>query len=152
TNAPWALAIFQNLTQHGYDVFFDFNGIASGDFERIILGNIEARAHFIVLLTPSALGGCSKPDDWLRREVETALRIRRNIVPIIMDGFDFGTPGIANQLTGTLASLRNYNSLRVPVEYFMEAMARLRDKYLNIALDAVFHPAPRLVQQAASAQ
>jgi hypothetical protein len=32
TNAPWALAIFQNLTHHGYDVFFDYSGIASGDF------------------------------------------------------------------------------------------------------------------------
>jgi hypothetical protein len=52
TNIPWALAIFQNLTHNGYDVFFDFNGIASGDFERIILGNITARAHFLVLLTP----------------------------------------------------------------------------------------------------
>jgi hypothetical protein len=35
TNIPWALAIFQNLTQHGYDVFFDYTDIASGDFERI---------------------------------------------------------------------------------------------------------------------
>ena len=26
TNVPWALAIFQNLTQFGYDVFFDFSG------------------------------------------------------------------------------------------------------------------------------
>jgi hypothetical protein len=33
TNVPWALAIFQNLTQHGYDVFFDSSGIASGDIE-----------------------------------------------------------------------------------------------------------------------
>ncbi|CAG9189893.1 hypothetical protein BCAR13_100049 [Paraburkholderia caribensis] len=24
TNAPWALAVFLNLTQHGYDVFFDY--------------------------------------------------------------------------------------------------------------------------------
>ena len=47
TNIPWALAIFQNLTQHGYDVFFDYNGIASGDFESVILGNITARAHFL---------------------------------------------------------------------------------------------------------
>jgi hypothetical protein len=52
TNIPWALAIFQNLTQHGYDVFFDYNGIAGGDFDRAILGNITARAHFLVLLTP----------------------------------------------------------------------------------------------------
>jgi hypothetical protein len=43
TDIPWALAIFQNLTQHGYDVFFDYNGIASGDFERVILGNITDR-------------------------------------------------------------------------------------------------------------
>jgi len=54
-NFPWALAIFQNLTQHGYDVFFDFESIGSGDFESVILGNIKARAHFLVLLTPSAL-------------------------------------------------------------------------------------------------
>jgi hypothetical protein len=40
TNSPWALAIFQNLTLHGYDVFFDYDGIASGDFERVILENL----------------------------------------------------------------------------------------------------------------
>ena len=61
TNAPWALAISQNLTHHGYDVFFDFNGIASGDFESVILENIRARAHFVVLLTPSALERCGEP-------------------------------------------------------------------------------------------
>src|ERR1700680_1770130 len=72
TNAPWALAISQNLTHHGYDVFFDFNGIASGDFERVIIGNIDARAHFIVLLTPSASERCADAADWLRREIERA--------------------------------------------------------------------------------
>jgi hypothetical protein len=35
TNVPWALAVFQHLTHHGFDVFFDFMGIASGDFERV---------------------------------------------------------------------------------------------------------------------
>ena len=54
-NAAWALAIFQNLKGHGYDVFFDYTGVASGDFETVILENIRARAHFLLLLTPSAL-------------------------------------------------------------------------------------------------
>src|SRR3954462_11906469 len=94
TNAPWALAIYQDLTQHGYDVFFDFTGIASGDFERVILENIKARAHFLVLLTPSALERCIEPDDWLRREIETALATRRNVVPLMLEGFDFATPVI----------------------------------------------------------
>src|SRR5271157_2705361 len=127
TNASWALAIFQNLTQHGYDVFFDFNGIASGDFERIILGNITARAHFLVLLTPSALERCDDPGDWLRREIETALANQRNIVPLMLEGFDFGIPKIASQLTGKLAALKHYNGLSILPEYFMEAMEKLRD-------------------------
>src|SRR5271169_6777834 len=76
TNIPWALAIFHSLTHHGNDIFFDYNGVASGDFEKVILGNITSRAHFLVLLTPSALERCGDPGDWLRREIETALETR----------------------------------------------------------------------------
>jgi len=152
TNIPWALAIFQNLTQHGYDVFFDYNGIAGGDFERVILGNITARAHFLVLLTPSALERCDDPADWLRREIETALANQRNIVPLMLEGFDFGTPKIASQLTDKLAALKHYNGLSIPPEYFLEAMGRLRDKYLNVPLTAVMHPAFLSAQRAATEQ
>jgi tetratricopeptide (TPR) repeat protein len=152
TNVPWALAIFQNLNQHGYDVFFDYNGIASGDFERIILGNITARAHFLVLLTPSALERCGEPGDWLRREIETALDGWRNIVPLMLEGFDFGTPTIASQLTGKLEALKGYNGLSIPPEYFMEAMKRLRGRYLNVPLTAVLHPASPSAERAATEQ
>src|ERR1035438_3598124 len=152
TNIPWALAIFQNLTQHGYDVFFDYNGIASGDFERVILSNITARAHFLVLLTPSALERCDDPADWLRREIETALANQRNTVPLMLEGFDFGTPTIASQLTGRLAALKGYNGLSIPPEYFMEAMDRLRSRYRNVPLTAVLHPASPSAQRAATEQ
>jgi hypothetical protein len=152
TNIPWALAIFQNLTQHGYDVFFDYNGIASGDFERVILGNITARAHFLVLLTPSALERCNEPNDWFRREIETAMDSQRNTVPLMLEGFDFGTPKIAEQLTGRLAALKGYNGLSIPPEYFLEAMGRLRDRYLNVPLSAVLHPASLSAQRAVTQQ
>jgi tetratricopeptide (TPR) repeat protein len=152
TNAPWALAIFQNLTQHGFDVFFDFAGIASGDFESVILANIRQRAHFLVVLTPSALERCGDPGDWLRREIETALALKRNIVPLMLEGFDFGSAGIANQLTGTLVALKNYNALRIPAEYFDEAMSRLREKFLNVPLEAVLHPASLAALQGALEQ
>ena len=148
-NTPWALAIFQNLTHHGYDVFFDFNGITSGDFERVILGNIHARAHFLVLLAPSALERCGKPEDWFRREIESAMEFRRNIVPLMLESFDFGSPGITSQLTGKLATLQHYNALRVHADYFEEAMDRLRDRYLNVVLDTVVHPVSRAAVRAA---
>jgi tetratricopeptide (TPR) repeat protein len=152
TNIPWALNIFQDLHHHGYDAFFDYNGIASGDFEQVILGNIMARAHFLVLLTPSALERCGEPGDWLRREIETALESRRNIVPLMMEGFDFGSPTIASQLTGKLAALKRYNALSIHPDYFLEAMTRLRDRFLNVALTSVLHPASPAAQLAATEQ
>ncbi|MGC1299159.1 MAG: tetratricopeptide repeat protein, partial [Alloacidobacterium sp.] len=152
TNVSWALAIYHDLTQHGYDVFFDFNGIASGDFESIILENVCARAHFIVVLTPSALKRCTDSGDWLRREIETAIQAERNIVPLLLEGFKFGTPAISQQLTGKLEPLRHYNALNIPADYFTEAMERLRDKFLNVSLDAVSHPASSRAQKAAIVQ
>src|SRR5208282_862828 len=116
SNFAWAKAMFQNLDHHGYDVFLDYTGIASGDFERIILENIRARAHFLVLLTPSALARCGDPTDWLRREIEAALDSKRNIVPLMLEGFDFGAFAIASQLTGKLEVLKRYNALTVPPE------------------------------------
>jgi hypothetical protein len=105
------------------------------------LENIRARAHFLILLTPTALERCGDPEDWLRREIEAAIDSRRNIVPVMLAGFDFGAPAIASQLTGKLAALKQYNGLPIPKGgYFSPAMERLR-KFLSVSLDRVLHPA-----------
>ena len=152
TNLPWALNIYHNLTAHGYDVFFDYETLPSGDFEQSILGNIRARAHFVVVLTPSALERCASPDDWLRREVETAIDEHRNIVPLFLEGFNFSSPSISSQLTGKLELLKNYNGLNIPSDYFNEAMERLRNRHLNVALDTVLHPVSDKVQKESQKQ
>jgi tetratricopeptide (TPR) repeat protein len=138
TNVFNALAIYQNLTAHGFDVFFDYESIKSGSFEQIILNQIAARAHFVVLLTPSALERCNEPGDWLRREIEHALDSKRNIVPLMFEGFSFRD--VQQYLTGRLAILSSYNAITVPAEYFDAAMHRLRNDFLNVSLDVVLHP------------
>jgi TIR domain len=149
TAVAWARSIFQDLTHDGFDVFFDFNNIASGSFEEVILENIKARAHFLVLLTPTALDRCIEPGDLFRREIETAIESRRNIVPIFLDGFGFGSSKVDQLLGESLAPLKRYNGLPVPPEYFPEAMKRLREKYLNLPLSVVSHPASSLAEAAA---
>ena len=134
------------MTAHGYDVFFDYESIPSGDFEQVILGNIRARAHFIIILTPSALERCNDPNDWVRREIETALDERRNIIPVFLEGFDFGSPSISQYLTGKLADLKRYNGQNVPTGFFDEAMEKIRSKFLNVALDGVSHPVSSAIQ------
>jgi hypothetical protein len=139
-NLPWALAIYQDLTHHGYDVFFDYQSIDSGNFEKVILENIKARAHFLVILTPSALERCKEPGDWLRREIETAMDEKRNIIPLMLESFDFGSPLVTQALTGKLATLNKYNGLRVYSEYFFEAMGKLRERYINVEVRDIALP------------
>jgi hypothetical protein len=152
TDEPWGLAIFQNLTQHGYDVFIDYDGIASFQFETVILENIRARAHFLVLLTPAALAPRSEPVDWMRREIEAALDSKRNIVPVMLDGFKFDKADPTNQLTGGLEALRRYNGLEIPSRFFVGAMERLHNKFLNVPVDVVLHSASVSARQVATEQ
>lgn len=140
TNIYTALAVYQNLIAHGYDVFVDYQSIDSGDFEKIITENIKARAHFVVILSPSALERCNESGDWLRREIEIALDQKRNIVPLMMEGFDFSSPATINRLQGKLELLRKYNGLRIFADYFEEGMDRLRNRYLSISLESILHP------------
>ena len=135
TNFYTALAVYQDLTAHGYDVFFDYQSIDSGSFEKAILENIEARAHFVLVLSSSALERCSQPNDWLRREIETAIELKRNIVPLMMEGFDFGSSTTIEALTGKLSTLNTHNGLRLYADYFFDAMEKLRTRFLNVAID-----------------
>lgn len=141
TNFWTALAVFQNLHSNGYDVFFDYKSIPSGDFAQVIEENIRSRTHFIVILSPSALERCNEPGDWLRREIEMAIENKRNIIPLMMEGFDFGSPAAVNALTSKLADLKRYNAIGIPAEYFDDAMIKLRsEKFLNRPLESISHP------------
>ncbi len=142
-----ALNVYQDLTHKGYDVFFDFTSMISGDFEQIIIGNIKARAHFIIILTPTAFDRCSEPGDWLRREIETAIDEKRNIIPLFFDDFSFTVANVSENLTGKLKELSRYSGFNVYHDYFQEGMERLRTQYLNAPLDTVLHPVSAEVRE-----
>jgi hypothetical protein len=152
TDVYTALAVYENLKNQGYDVFFDYRSISSGDFSQIITSNIRARAHFVLILTPTTLDRCNEPGDWLRREIELAINEKRNIVPLFFKGFRFGAPNVQDKLTGTMQHLSHYNGLNVHEDYFDEAMQRLRTQYLNIPLDTILHPVSTEVQKVVVAE
>ena len=147
TDVYTALAVYENLKNQGYDVFFDYRSVSSGDFEQIISSNIRARAHFILILTPTAFDRLDEPGDWLRREIEIAINEKRNIIPLFFKGFQFGVPSVSEKLTGKLKNLSRYNGLNVHEDYFDEAMYRLRTQYLSKPLDTVLHPVSNTVQK-----
>jgi tetratricopeptide (TPR) repeat protein len=119
----------------------DVESIDSGQFETIILDQIAARAHFLVILTHGTLERCQEPNDWLRREIEHAIGLGRNVVPILVNEFYFDGNTRA-YLTGPLGELPRYNGLTLPHDYFDAAMERLRTRFLALPAQGVIKPAP----------
>ena len=78
-----AMALHQHLTEHGLDTFYDIESIRAGQFDTIILSQIAARPYFLLVLTPGTLERCVEPTDWLRREIEQALKTQRVIVCLL---------------------------------------------------------------------
>lgn len=135
-----ARAIYEHLKHEGYDVFLDYEKIDAGDFEHTILSQVDACAHFIPILTPGSVERFGDPEDWFRREIERAMDTKRNIVPLIVEGFDFNKA--QPYFVGKLSLLDRYQAVRLPDDYFDEAMTRLRTRFLNKPLEVIVHPTP----------
>jgi len=136
-----ARAVFQDLRAHGYEVFMDVESIDSGAYDTVLLNQIAARAHFVLILTPGTLERCNEPDDWLRREIEQALELKRNIVPLMVDGFRFDDK-TKPLLSGRLSELARFNALNLPHDYFDAAMDRLRSRFLKQPVPGEISPTP----------
>lgn len=141
-STSWAYArlVYEHLTRRGYDVFMDVESIDAGSWERVIFSQIAARAHFIPILTAGSVERCANADDIMRREIERAIDLERNVVPLLFQGFSF--EDAAPFLTGKLALLAQYNGVNLVPDYFVEAMNRLRARFLSQPLQAILHPVP----------
>jgi formylglycine-generating enzyme required for sulfatase activity len=78
--------------RHGYEVFFDFNDCTDGYFAEKILPAIRTCRYFVLVLSKGCLERCRETGDWLRREIEEALKYGRTIIPVSPDGEFEGWP------------------------------------------------------------
>ena len=74
------------LSHRGYKVFYDFNELTDGVFDKRIMDAIESAPIFIFLMTPHALDRCvGDEEDWVRKEIEYAFDLRKHIIPVNPD-------------------------------------------------------------------
>jgi formylglycine-generating enzyme required for sulfatase activity len=125
-----ALLVYKDLQEHGWDVFLDTESGNAGDLERIILPQIAARAHFVLVISPDSLARCRNAGDWVLREIEEALRHERNFVPLIEQDADFikETDYLPERIR---TIVRGKAGVDLPNGYFDAAMDRLRTRFLS---------------------
>lgn len=83
--AQYARILQLMLSQRGYKVFLDYDELKDGVFGKRIKAAIAEAPIFLLLLSKDALDRCENVDDWLREEVQLALKLKKKIVPINPD-------------------------------------------------------------------
>lgn len=88
----FARLIQQTLQKYGYRVFFDYDSLQDDVFNENIFRAIEEVEIFILVLTPGSMSRCVNEDDWVRKEIEHAIKMGKKIVPVNIDNQFDGFP------------------------------------------------------------
>lgn len=119
--------IATRLKSEGYSVFFDMEALRSGKFNEQLYEVIDNCRDFLVVLPPGALERCVNQDDWVRLEVCRALAGKKNVIPVMLNGFEW--PAAMPKGMEELCEFQALTSSSV--EYFDLAMERLQKRYLQ---------------------
>ncbi|MBR4459364.1 MAG: toll/interleukin-1 receptor domain-containing protein [Clostridia bacterium] len=114
------------LSARGFRVFIDVEKLQSGNFSDALLHAIDECTDVLVVLSPNALDRCEDPDDWVRKEIAHATRSRKNVIPIIMNGFEW-----PRTLPEDIAGIRMENGASYVVEYSNALVDSLTTKLLH---------------------
>lgn len=108
-----AQLIYDRLTDRGYRVFLDVESLRSGKFNEKLLEVIDQCKDIVVILPPGALERCRNEGDWLYLELSHALKARKNIIPVMMKGFEW-----TQDIPEELKEIQNFNGIRDSKDYF----------------------------------
>lgn len=85
--------IQQALKAHGYKhIFFDYDSIQKGEFNKRIIDAIYSCTDFILVLSPKSMKRCTKNGDPVANEIRTAIKYKKNIIPVTIDGKEVKWP------------------------------------------------------------
>lgn len=115
-----ACLISERLKQRGFSVFYDFESLRSGKFNEKIFSVIDNCTDVIVVLPPNGLDRCINTDDWVRKEISYAIKMQKNIIPIMMRNFNF-----PSELPDEIDEIRNFNGISANMEYFEATFDKL---------------------------
>jgi hypothetical protein len=122
-----AILLRDRLAAKGYRVFLDIESLNSGSFNKRLLSVIENCADVVVVCSKGSLDRCVSEGDWVRTEIVHALEHGKNVVPVMLRGFEW--PDV---LPDDMEELRMQNGVNANShEYFDAAIDRLADKFLQ---------------------
>lgn len=123
------------LSSLNYKVFFDLTSMREGKFNRQIFDEIAQADDFILILSEGSLDRCVEEQDWLRLEIQRALLLHKNIIPVWKPAFQ----GFPPSLPQDIADVKLYDSVKLSEDYydafFQKVLVRLKSQRTNNVID-----------------
>lgn len=127
-----ARLFYERLDKLGFHPFLDVEELRSGPFNDKLYTVIEECDDFIVILPPNGLDRCVNKNDWVRLEVEHAIKSGKNIIPVMINGFLW-----PSKLPQSLKKLPYFNGVPASQEYFDASVEKLCSMLTSSNSDSV---------------
>ena len=118
-----AKLISEALKNRGHKTFYDYDAIKGGVFDEQIKNEILECTDMVLILPVGALDRCQNVDDWVRIEISIALENEKNIIPVLLDEFEF-----PDKLPEDIDDVRRYSGVRFQMDYFDAVIDKIEEK------------------------
>ncbi len=124
--------LYDLLTRDGYKVSYDRDTLRNGDFNIEILKRISECNDFILLcdahvFDKTVIQKIPKENDWLRTELAEALSLNKNVIPVMLTGFN----QFPADLPEDISKVKFKNGPQYDVTYFNAFYERLKQFFKN---------------------
>ncbi len=124
--------LYELLNRDGYSVSFDLDTLRNGDFDKALLGRIAECTDLILICDRDVFKrtldkNCKKKNDWLRIELAEAIKLNKNIIPIMLNGFN----QFPENLPSDISHVRYKNGPKYDAQYFEAFYERLKHFFLE---------------------
>lgn len=127
-----ARLLYECFHNAGLSVFLDLEELRAGPFNEKLYEAIEKSENFVLVLPPKAMDRCGAENDWLRLEIEHAIKHKKNIIPIMMEGFKF-----PDDLPPSLQVVPFFNGVQSSREYFDATIKKAISMLHGVKIDQV---------------
>ncbi len=127
---PMARLLYECFNKAGLSVFLDLEELQSGAFNEKLYEAIDESENFVLVLPPNSLDRCASESDWLRLEIEHAIKQKKNIIPVMMVGFSF-----PEKLPVSLQVLPLLNGVPSSREYFDATVEKIISMLRSVKID-----------------
>ena len=143
-----AKLIKECLERDGYSVSFDLDNLSTGDFRKQLMRRIDNCRDFILICDKNAFdrvksGSSPLKEDWLVQELAEALRREKNVIPIMLEGFN----EFPNVLPNEIADVKYKNGPQYNKVYFNAFYERLKHFFLEAHKEDIIAPLTPALEQ-----